>query len=178
VIQRMEARRLSNSKEWTLISSSLQPALGALSVARLKSKIGRAGKLRQKYWDVYRRQKHWTKSRLAGAPYRGSNAKTLRKKQMFEEAILRMRLQLDKLSEPPKTPARRTKRSSAKTSARVTHSRTARQRSERRTRSLRSRAASPALRKTAKRRAAGYKRRHGHMAASTRRRQAKRDSRG
>jgi hypothetical protein len=178
VIQRMEARRLSSSKEWTLISSSLQPALGALTVARLKSKIGRAGKLRQKYWDVYRRQRHWSKARVAGAPYRGSNAKTLRKKQMFEEAIARMRLQLDKLSEPPKTSARRPHRKSAKAAARVTHSRTARQHSARTNQSRRSRAASPALSKTAKRRAAGYKRRHGHMAASTRRRQAKRDSRG
>ncbi len=178
MIQRMEARRLSSNKEWSLISSSLPPALGALSVTRLKSKIGRADKLRQKYWDLYRRQKHWSKSRVTGARYGGSNAKTLRKKKMFDEAIARLRLQLDKISEPPKTSLRGLHRKSAKVRTRVTHSRVARQREERRDQSLRSRRASPAFPKTAKRRAAGYKRRHSHMAASTRRRQSRRDSRG
>ena len=178
MIQRMEARRLSSNKEWSLISSSLPPALGALSVTRLKSKIGRADKLRQKYWDLYRRQKHWSKSRVTGARYGGSNAKTLRKKKMFDEAIARLRLQLEKISEPPKTALLGLHRKSAKTRTRVTHSRVARQREERRNQSLRTRTASPAFPKTAKRRAAGYKRRHSHMAASTRRRQSRRDSRG
>src|SRR5262245_51180412 len=142
MIQRMEARRLSSSKEWSLISSSLPPALRALSVARLKSKIGRADKLRQKYWDLYRRQKHWSKSRLVGRAYGGSNVQTLRKKRMFDEALGRLRSQLAKISELPKTSARRPASESSKTRMRVVHSTRAQQREARRNQSLRSRAAS------------------------------------
>src|SRR5215471_6352680 len=105
MIQRLEARRLSSTKEWSLISSTLQPALGELSVTRLKSKIGRADKLRQKYWDLYRRQKNWSKSRLTRASrmtsaYGGSSVQNLRKKKMFEEAVTRLRSQLRKIAEP------------------------------------------------------------------------------
>jgi hypothetical protein len=57
MIQRTAARRLSATTEWSLIASSLPPALETLSAARLKSKIVRARKLRQKYQDLYRRQK-------------------------------------------------------------------------------------------------------------------------
>jgi hypothetical protein len=182
MIQRMEARRLSSIKEWSLISSTLQPALGELSVTRLKSKIGRADKLRQKYWDLYRRQKNWSKSPMTRTLYGGSSAQNLRKKKMFEEAIARLRLQLRKIAEPPQmstSPStRRANHKSVKPRTRVTRSKVAQQRSKRRTQSLRSRTASPALAKSASRRAGGYKRRHAHTASSTRRRQSKRDSRG
>jgi hypothetical protein len=178
MIQRMEARRLSSTKEWGLISSTLPPALGAMSVARLKSKIGRADKLRQKYWDLYRRQKNWSKSRMTATPYGGTSAQNLRKKQMFEEAIARLRLQLGKMAEPPQTSKRREQHKPAKPRTRLTRSTIAKVRGARRTQSLRSRAASPAVPKSARRRAAGYKRRHAHIASSTRRRQSKRDSRG
>jgi hypothetical protein len=49
MIQRIEARRLSSRREWSLISSSLSPALQEQSAARLKSKISRARELRDKY---------------------------------------------------------------------------------------------------------------------------------
>ena len=98
MIQRTEARRLSAKNEWSLISSSLPPALESLSAARLKSKIVRARKLRQKYQDLYRRQKLSSRSGMTGAPYERLNVRTFRKKQMFEEAMVRLRLQLRKLS--------------------------------------------------------------------------------
>src|SRR5215475_13301603 len=98
MIQRMEARRLSAKTEWSLISSSLSPALESLSAARLKSKIVRARKLRQKYQDLYRRQKLSSRSRMTGSPYEKLNVRTVRKKQMFEEAMVRLRLQLHKVS--------------------------------------------------------------------------------
>src|SRR5262249_11272798 len=98
MIQRTEARRLSAKNEWSLISSSLQPALGALSSARRKSKIVRARKLHKKYEDLYRRQKISSRSRMTGAPYEKLNVRTARKKQMFEEAMGRLRLQLRKVS--------------------------------------------------------------------------------
>jgi hypothetical protein len=176
MIQRMEARRLASSKEWNLISTSLPPAVKTLSVSRLKSNIGRAGKLRQKYWDLYRRQTLLSKSRVTGKPYTRPNARTLRKKRMFDEAIDRLRLQLGKISATAETSTRLHRRKSAKTQKRSASSRLAQQRNERRTQSLKRRAASPASLKTASRRTAGYLRRHSHVAASGRRRQSKRDS--
>src|SRR5262245_11027821 len=98
MIQRTEARRLSAKSEWSLISSSLPPALEALSTARLKSKIVRARKLRTKYQDLYRRQKLSSRPRMTGTPKEKLNVRTARKKQMFEEAIVRLRLQLSKVS--------------------------------------------------------------------------------
>src|SRR5689334_8829545 len=98
MIQRTEARQLSAKNEWSLISSSLPPALGTLSVARLKSKIVRARKLRQKYQDLYRRQKLSSRSRITGTPGERLNLRTFRKKQMFEEAMIRLQLQLRKVS--------------------------------------------------------------------------------
>ena len=104
MIQRLEARRLSSGKEWSLISSSLPPALEKLSIARLKSKIVRAGKLRQKYRDLYRREAVLSKSRVAG-PHTKPNVGTRRKEQMFDEAVARLKLQLHKTSVPHKTRA-------------------------------------------------------------------------
>ena len=98
MIQRTEARRLSAKNEWSLISSSLPPALQALSAVRLKSKIVRARKLRQKYQDLYRRQKLSSRSRMTGTPHERLNVRTFRKKQMFEEAMVRLQLQLRKVS--------------------------------------------------------------------------------
>jgi hypothetical protein len=146
MIQRLEARRLSSSQEWSLISSSLPPALGKLSIARLKSKIVRAGRLRQKYRDLYRREAIVSKSRVTG-PHTRPNVRTRRKEQMFEEAIGRLKLQLDKTSVPLRRPIQ------TKTNATYV-----------------------ALRRAARKRAAN-KRRYSLATASTRRRQAKRDSR-
>jgi hypothetical protein len=144
MIQRLEARRLSSSKEWGLISSTLPPALGKLSVVRLKAKIVRAGKLRQKYRDLYRREAIVSKSRITG-PHTRPNVRTRRKEQMFDEAIVRLKLQLDKTSVPLK---------------RSTQTKT--------------RATSMTLARSARKRTVLHKRRHSHVAASTRRRQAKR----
>src|SRR5262249_38549596 len=106
MIQLTEARRLSSSRELSLISSSLPPALQTHSAARLKSKISSARKLREKYQDLYRRQKLESKSRMTGAPYERLNFRTLRKKQMFGEAVTRLRQRLAKVSSHAQTSAR------------------------------------------------------------------------
>jgi hypothetical protein len=181
MIQRTEARQLSSRREWSLISSSLSPALQVQSAARLKSKISRARELRDKYRDLYRRQKLASKSRMTGTPYEKLNVRTFRKKQMFGEAITRLRHQLEKVSAPARAPARtpaRVARRKIKTGPARAHVRRGRLASDRRKSSLKSRAASPELPKSMKLRAAGYTRRQTHVAASGRRRQAKRDSEG
>jgi hypothetical protein len=182
MIPSKEARQLSSNRELSLISSSLPPALQTLSAARLKLKISRARKLRQKYQDLYRRQKLASKSRMTGTPYERLNLRTLRKKVMFAEALTRLRQQLAKVASPPA-------RTSARTSARVSRRKLTatarpsaypRQRrpQNRLKRSLKRQAMSPESHKTMKLKRAGYKRRQTHAAASTRRRQVKRDSRG
>jgi hypothetical protein len=138
MIQQTEARRLSSSRELSLVSSSLPPALQTHSAARLKAKIVRARKLRNKYQDLYRRQKLQSKSSLSRKPDEKLNVRTLRKKQMFNEAITRLRRQLTKVSTHAKAPAR------------------------------------ISVRKRAKPRTAGYKRRQLQASASTRRGLAKR----
>jgi hypothetical protein len=181
MIRLTEARRLSSSREWSLFLSSLPPALQAHSAFRLKSKISRAGKLRDKYQDLYRRQKLASRSRMTGTPGEKLNFRTLRKKQMFGEAITRLRQQLKAVSAPARASARVSSRKGTSTTATAaprTASRRARLQNDRLNRSLKGRAASAELPKTLKLRAAGYKRRQTHAAASARRRQAKRDSRG
>src|SRR5262245_36809691 len=142
MIQRIEARRLSAKNEWSLISSSLPPALQALSSARLKSKIVRARKLRTKYQDLYRRQKLSARPLMTGKPNERLSVRTARKKQMFEEAIVRLRLQLSKVSAPAEASARVPLRF-AQTSIQRVHSRLAPRQNDRRRQSLRDRAASP-----------------------------------
>src|SRR5262245_32621104 len=176
MIQLTEARRLSSSRELSLISSSLPPALQAHSAARLKSKISRARKLREKYQDLYRRQKLESKSRMTGTPYERLNVRTLRKRQMFGEAITRLRQQLAKVSSPAQTSARDSDRKLTATAATRAYPRRGLPK-DRLKQNLKRRASSPELPKTLKLTAAGYKRRQTHAAASTRRRQAKRDSR-
>jgi hypothetical protein len=176
MIQRTEARRLSTKDEWSLVSSSLPPALEALSVARLKSKIVRARNLRQKYQDLYRRQKLSSKSRMTGTPYERLNVRTGRKKQMFDEAMIRLRLQLGKASAPAKASTGVPRRKVEQTSTPKVHSRAALKRADRRRQSLRDRAALSGSTRAVSKRTAEHKRRHSHVAASGRRRQAKRDS--
>jgi hypothetical protein len=177
MIQLTEARRLSSSRELSLISSSLPPALQTYSAARLKSKISRARKLREKYQDLYRRQKLAAKSRMTGTPYERLNFRTLRKKQMFGEAITRLRQQLAKVSSPAQTSARVSGRKLSATAASHAYPRRGLPK-DRLKRSLKGRASSPELHKTLKLTTTRYKRRQTHAAASARRRQAKRDSRG
>jgi hypothetical protein len=177
MIQLTEARRLSSIRELSLISSSLPPALRTHSAARLKSKISRARKLREKYQDLYRRQKLAAKPRMTGVPYERLNVRTLRKKQMFGEALTRLRRQLTKVSSPAQTSARVSVRKRSATAATHAYPRR-RPPKDRLKRSLKGRASSPELRKTLKLTTSRYKRRQTHAAASVRRRQAKRDSQG
>jgi hypothetical protein len=114
---------------------------------------------------------------MTGTPYERLNFRTLQKKQMFAEATTRLRRQLAKVSSPAQTSARVSRRKRTATAATRAYPRLGRP-SDRLKRSLKGRASAPELGKTLKLSAAGYKRRQAHAAASERRRQAKRDSRG
>src|SRR5262245_60346759 len=124
MIQRLEGRGLSSGKEWSLISSSLPVALGTLSVTRLKSQIVRPAKLRQQYRAPSRRQAIPSKFRLTG-PHARPNVRTRRKEQMFDEAITRLKLQLDKTSIPLRRLTQSKARATSMTSATAARKRTA-----------------------------------------------------
>jgi hypothetical protein len=113
---------------------------------------------------------------MTGTPYERLNARTFRKKQMFGEAITRLRHQLGRVSAPARTPKRVSSRKVKTTVPARAHARRGQLASDRRRTTLKSRAASPELPKSMKLRAAGYTRRQTHAAASARRRQARRDS--
>jgi hypothetical protein len=177
MVRLTEARRLSSSQELSLISSSLPPALQTHSAARLKSKISRARNLRDKYQDLYRRQKLASKPRMTGKPYETLNVRTLRKKQMFAEALIRLSGQLKKVSSPERPPQRLSgRRLKTAGSARAYPRRRSRTAAPKRV--MNGRTPAPGLHKTVRLRTAGYKRRQTHAAAAERRSQAKRDSRG
>jgi hypothetical protein len=173
MIQRMEARTLSSKNEWSLIESSLPPVLKTLSLVRLKSKIARARRLRGKYQDLYRRQKLANKSTIIGRPHGRLNVRTQRKKQMFNEALSRLQMQLEKTSAPGKVSSRRPRLTTRILKIRST----SRARTHVRKATLRGQQLSLGASEVTPRKTAGYKRRQSHVAAATRRQQSRRDSR-
>lgn len=84
-----EARQLSTASEWTLVESSLPSRVRELSPARLRSRIERARKLRDKYVDLARRQHRRTRSKRSGQPNERLNARTKRKAVLFSEVLVR-----------------------------------------------------------------------------------------
>ena len=75
--------------EWPLVVSSLPAKIGDLSPARLKAKIDRARKLRDKYADLAKRQHRRTQSKRSGQPNEKLNARTKRKAELFSEVLAR-----------------------------------------------------------------------------------------
>ena len=84
-----EARQLATVAEWPLVVSSLPAKIGALSPARLKARIERARKLRDKYADLVKRQHRRTQSKRSGQPNEKLNARTKRKAELFSEVLAR-----------------------------------------------------------------------------------------
>jgi len=79
MIQTIEARELCSESEWELVESSFPPAVEALLLSDLKSKLGRIRKLHQKSRDLVDRQ-HSDARKLT----------TRRKTELFAEAIGRL----------------------------------------------------------------------------------------
>jgi hypothetical protein len=171
MIQRLEARTLSSKKEWNVIESSLPPVLGTLSVFLLKNKIVRARKLRGNYQDLYRRQKLSSKSTMTGRPQERLNVRTQRKKQMFNEALGRLQVQLENVAEPRRTSSRRPARKRAASRMAKTGS-TSRDRTRSRKAGVKSQT-SPVRPKLSARKAAEFKRRHAQISAAMRRHQSR-----
>lgn len=93
------ARALCNADEIELVAASFPDPGATLTRARVISKLMRARRLRDKYRDLYKRQRLANRSRTGtkfGARP-GSNARTEEKARLFDETLKRFEAKLAKL---------------------------------------------------------------------------------
>ncbi len=118
---RIHARNLCSAAELELFLASLSDAIGALDVARLKSKIKRARELRNKNQDLFRRQT--VAIRSATGSKRGNtsvaNQRTEQKAKLFDETLRRFEERLAQIEAAEARKAERAKIAAAKAAARV-----------------------------------------------------------
>jgi hypothetical protein len=87
-----KAREVCNKAEMELVESSFSPAVKRLTPARLKSKIGRARKMADKFNDLSRKQNRSTKESASGRD--NANARTALKATVFAETVERFERRL------------------------------------------------------------------------------------
>lgn len=89
--QRTSARTLCTKVEYQLFEASLGKQIEALTPARLQGKIRRARDLRNKYRDLYKRQRLADRARTGSkkGAKPGSNARTEQKAQLYAEVLER-----------------------------------------------------------------------------------------
>ena len=96
---RNHARALCTESEFRLFCASLSDEITAHTRAQLRSKIERSRKLRDKYRDLFKRQR-LTNRKLTGSK-KGhrldSNARTGDKAKLFSEALARFENRVEKL---------------------------------------------------------------------------------
>jgi hypothetical protein len=95
-ITRITAQRLCTAPEFELFEASLPPSAKQLTPGRLRQKVTRARRLRDKYRDLAKRQR--LEARGKRAPQRARPAQgqenTERKAQLFQETLERFETQL------------------------------------------------------------------------------------
>jgi hypothetical protein len=96
-IRQSEARRLCSLREWALVQTSFPPEVNDLPKSRLKLKVSRSRKLRQKYTDLGRRQDAQSQPRRTGMPMERFNMRTKRKAKLFTETLGRFEARLKKI---------------------------------------------------------------------------------
>ena len=106
---RRQARQLSTASELGLISASYSDSIGKLSKRALKSNIARARRLRDKQRDLL--QRHRLASRARTGTKQGarpdSNARTVQKAELFDEALARFTQGLQALEAGERTKTRK-----------------------------------------------------------------------
>jgi hypothetical protein len=88
-ISRSSAKRLTTKPEWELVEASISTNARELSTARLRQKLSRARKLRDKYRDLARRQSGEARGKRKPQRTRGAQGSdnTERKLQLFREVV-------------------------------------------------------------------------------------------
>jgi hypothetical protein len=194
-LNRIQAARLLTDREMTLFEASLAENAAQANDKELQSQIRRVRTQRDKYQDLFQRQRVSTRQRTgskAGASG-VANARTQQKAQAFSEALARLEKQQqrrERASAPADKPASSTARRSA--SGRPPSRRTAAaerpsaRRSEapakgaaraRRAGPSASGQAAPAVAQAKRMQAMGSQRPLAHVASRNRRQQARRDAR-
>jgi hypothetical protein len=84
-----KARALCTKAEFELVAASGGKGFKGLGEARLKSKIGRARALRDKYRDLHRRQRLAARQPGAKPARADANARTAGKAELFEQVLAR-----------------------------------------------------------------------------------------
>ncbi len=97
---RNHARALCNANELALFEASLADSIEAHSAAALRDKIKRARTLRDKYRDLYKRQRLATRDRTGTKKgvRSDSNARTDSKARLFDEVLKRFQTRADALA--------------------------------------------------------------------------------
>jgi hypothetical protein len=100
-VTQRQAQQLLTKAEFEFASQSWSPAVLAHSPARLKEKIARARRLRDKYRDEARRQAGEAKGKRAPRGQRAAqgNRNTELKAKIFDEALERLQKRLAVLEE-------------------------------------------------------------------------------
>ncbi len=109
---RHHARTLCTAAEFQLFAASLADTLRTLTPARLKAKLDRARKLRDKYRDLHQRQRLAARARTGSK--KGSAERTKTKAQLFDEAVKRFTAQTRTNAAAEKRAAERAKKKKAK----------------------------------------------------------------
>lgn len=102
--ERATARRLLTSAEFTLFEASRRDGICVLSAAELKRKIERTRRLRDKYRDLYKRQRLAMRD-LTGTKLGNSgaaNARTKEKAAIFQDLLTRFQVRGERLAAPPR----------------------------------------------------------------------------
>ncbi|WP_018232982.1 hypothetical protein [Thioalkalivibrio thiocyanodenitrificans] len=106
---RIQARPLCTNAEYTLFTSSLAGGVTELTPAQLRSRIERTRKLRDKYRDLFQRQRlanrARTGTRMGERP--DTNERTRDKATLFDEALGRFEARAAKLAAAAERDARR-----------------------------------------------------------------------
>lgn len=102
---RIQAGKLLTAGEMDLFLSSLDDRIAAASPARLRAKIVRARNQRDKFRDLYRRQRLETRGRTGRKGGRSGNAneRTASKAQVFSETLQRFEKRLARLEAAHRT---------------------------------------------------------------------------
>lgn len=96
-ITRAEARQLSTKPEFDLYVASTPTEVKSHTATRLKSKIDRSRKLRDKYRDLAKRQRLEARGKKAPSGTRAAqgNQRTVRKAELFAEVLERFEKRLE-----------------------------------------------------------------------------------
>ena len=97
---RSHARVLCTKSEYELFAASLSDNIRKLTPARLRAKIDRTRRLRDKYRDLYKRQRLATRARTGTKKgnMTDSNTRTEEKAKLFAEALDRLTARADQLA--------------------------------------------------------------------------------